>query len=427
MKRRFTGFAAILLVCWGPGNIEAAMAAEDAAEKSGVIRQQPLAAVRVAFDKNGVTKVETRGIADLTTQRPVTANDPVRIASISKLVTAIAVMKLVEQGQLDLEADVSDVLGWHLHNPAFPDVPITLRQLLSHTSSLTDTVDYVLPLDAEMQRVLSDPLAWDLAHSPGEYFRYTNFNFPVIAAVMERATGERFDRLVGRLVMEPLSIDACFNWVGCGDDAVARGVVLYRSGKPTKDDNHGVRPACAVTPARDGSCNLAMWKAGANGAIFSPQGGLRISALDLAKIGRMLLNDGMLGNVRVLSAASVRLMEEPVWRFSGDNGDTQNGFMCSYGLATQTLATPGMLCRDDPLADGRQRVGHAGDAYGLKSGLWLERPGDGAGDGAGGEGVAYFATDVLDADTGLHSAFTRIEEELARGEPFPVLQRLQER
>ncbi|WP_232844016.1 serine hydrolase domain-containing protein [Allopontixanthobacter sediminis] len=412
MKRSFTSAAAVLLVWMGIGNMQVAMAAEE----SDVIRQQPLAAVRVAFDENGVIAVETRGIADLTTQRPVTANVPVRIASISKLVTAIAVMQLVEQGQLDLDTDVSDVLGWHLHNPAFPDVPITLRQLLSHTSSLTDTVDYVLPLDADLQRVLSDPLAWDPAHAPGGYFRYTNFNFPVVAAVMERATGERFDRLVDRLVLEPLSIDACFNWVSCSDAAVARGVVLYRSGKPTKDDNHGARPECPVTPATDGSCDLARWQAGANGAIFSPQGGLRISALDLAKIGRMLLNNGQLGDARILSPASVRLLEEPVWRFDGNNGVTEKGFLCSYGLATQTLATPGPDCRDDPFADGRQRVGHAGDAYGLKSGLWLDR--------AGQTGVVYFATDVLDADTGLHSAYTRVEEELARGEFFPEQERL---
>lgn len=412
MKRRFASAAAVLLVWMGIGDMQVAMAAEE----SDVIRQEPLAAVRVAFDENGVIMVETRGIADLSTQRPVTANDPVRIASISKLVTAIAVMRLVEQGQIDLDADVSDVLGWHLHNPAFPNVPITLRQLLSHTSSLTDTVDYVLPLDADLQRVLSDPLAWDPAHSPGDYFRYTNFNFPVIAAVMERATGDRFDRLVDRLVLEPLSIDACFNWVSCSDAAVARGVVLYRNGKPTKDENHGARPECPVTPASDGSCDLAMWKAGANGAIFSPQGGLRISALDLAKIGRMLLNNGQLGDVRILSPASVRLLEEPVWRFDGDNGVTENGFLCSYGLATQTLATPGLQCRDDPFADGRQRVGHAGDAYGLKSGLWLDREGQ--------TGVVYFATDVLDADTGLHSAYTRIEEELARGEFFPEQEQL---
>lgn len=398
---------AVLLAGTGIGAVPSVMAAEE----SGVMRQEPVAAVRVAFDEGGVRTVEASGTADLATQRPVTANDPVRVASISKLVTAIAVMRLVEQGTLDLDADVSDSLGWRLRNPAYPDAPITLRLLLSHRSSLTDTVDYVLPLDADMQHVLADPKAWDTEHPPGAYFRYANFNFPVVAAVMERATGERFDLLVDRLVLKPLSIDACFNWVSCGDSAVARGVVLYRSRQPTKDDNHGARPACAVTPASDGSCDLALWRAGANGAIFSPQGGLRISALDLARIGRMLLNDGSVGDVRILTAASVRLLEEPVWRFDGANGDTQDGFMCSYGLATQTLATPVAGCRDDPFGDGRRRVGHAGDAYGLKSGLWLDR--------AHKNGVVYFATDVLDNDTGLHSAFSRVEEELARGSPLP--------
>lgn len=269
MRCIFMTVGAVLLAGTGIGAVPAAMAAEE----SGVIRQEPIAAVRVVFDENGVRAVEASGTADLATQRPVTANDRVRVASISKLVTAIAVMRLVEQGTLDLEADVSDNLGWHLRNPAYLDAPITLRLLLSHRSSLTDNVDYVLPLDADMQHVLADPKAWDAEHPPGAYFRYTNFNFPVVVAVIERATGERFDRLVDRLVLKPLSIDACFNWVSCSDASVARGVVLYRSRQPTKDDNHGARPECPVTPASDGSCDLALWGAGANGAIFSPQGG----------------------------------------------------------------------------------------------------------------------------------------------------------
>ncbi|WP_163360631.1 serine hydrolase domain-containing protein, partial [Klebsiella aerogenes] len=78
------------------------------------------------------------GLADISASRPVTADDPVRIASISKLVVAIGVMRLVEQGRLDLDADVSRWLGWKLRNPAFPDAPISLRLLLSHRSSLTD-------------------------------------------------------------------------------------------------------------------------------------------------------------------------------------------------------------------------------------------------------------------------------------------------
>lgn len=365
----------------------------------------PVADVRVTFNRDGITSTQAHGFADLATRRQVTPGDPVRVASISKLVTAITILRLVDDHKLDLDADVSDVLGWKLRNPAFPDIPITLRLLLSHRSSLTDRIDYVLPLDADMRAILSDPKAWDGEHAPGSWFHYTNFNFPVVAAVMEKATGERFDKLVDRLVLGPLKIDACYNWVLCSDAAVAHHVVLYRDRQPVKDDLHGKRPACPVTPASDGSCDLATWRPGVNGAIFSPQGGLRISAEGLAKIGRMLLGAGEVDGVRILSAKSVALLETPLWRYNGHNGDTQDGFICRYGLAVAFLATDAPGCHDDPFGDGHQRIGHAGDAYGLRSGLWI--------DPKHSEGVAYFATDVAEQDSGQRSAFTGAEERLA--------------
>jgi CubicO group peptidase (beta-lactamase class C family) len=290
-----------------------------------------------------------------------------------------------------------------------------LRLLLSHTSSLTDKVDYVLPFDADMLAVLDDPRAWDAEHPPGGYFRYANFNTPVVAAIMERATGERFDRLMDRLVLRPLALEACFNWAACSDAFAARAIVQYRERKATKDDHRGLPPECPVTPANDGSCDLSRWRPGVNGATFAPQGGLRISVIGLAKIGRLLLGKGKVDGVRLLRPASVKEMLAPHWRFDGGNGDNQSGFLCRYGLATQILATAEPGCRDDPFGDGRKRVGHAGDAYGLKSGLWI--------DPRRRTGVAYLATDVLDADTGRHSAYMRIEEELARGpleRPGPV-------
>ncbi|ATY32639.1 serine hydrolase domain-containing protein [Sphingomonas psychrotolerans] len=365
---------------------------------------EPVATVRVAFDAKRETGVATAGYADLAAKRPVTPDDPVRIASVSKLVVAIGVLRLVEQGKLNLDADVSQALGRKLRNPAFPETPVTLRLLLSHRSSLTDTVDYVLPLDADMAGVLADPRAWDAEHAPGTFFRYTNFNFPVIAAVIERATGERFDRLMDRLVLKPLKLDACYNWASCAPATAARAVVIYRAKQPTKDDNQGTAPACAVTPAADGSCDLAKWRAGANGAIFSPQGGLRISARGLAKIGRLLLNRGKADGVRLLTRKSVALLETPLWVFDGSNGDTSNGFYCSYGLAMTFLPTARPGCSDNLFGDARPRLGHGGEAYGLRSGLWVDR--------AAGTGIAFFATDVPDT-TGARSAFTPVEEALA--------------
>jgi CubicO group peptidase (beta-lactamase class C family) len=376
----------------------------------------PVAAVRITFDHQGETSVSPKGLADLSSGRPITADDPVRIASISKLVVAIGVMRLVEQGRLDLDADVSRYLGWKLRNPAFSDKPITLRLLLSHRSSLTDRVDYVLPLDADMRAVLQNPRAWDDKHAPGSWWAYTNFNFPVVAAVMERATGERFDRLMDRLVLRPMKLDACYNWASCKPETAARAVVQYRERKPTKDDNQGAAPACPVTPAGDGSCDLSMWRAGANGAVFAPQGGLRISARGLARVGRMFLNNGMLDGTRILRTSSVRRMETPLWTYDGHNGDVggdisvavpTGGATCSYGLAVMFTATGAPGCRDDPVGDGRKRFGHSGDAYGLKSGLWIDR--------AAGRGVVYFATDVPDVP-GKRSAYTPTEESLARPE-----------
>jgi len=373
---------------------------------------QPLATVRVTFDRRGETSAHAAGLADIAASRPVSVDDPVRVASISKLVTAIAVLRLVEQHKLDLDADVSTLLGWKLRNPAFPDTPITLRLLLSHRSSLTDTIDYVLPLDADMRRILEDPRAWDAAHAPGSWFHYTNFNFPVIAAVMERVTGERFDRLMQRLVLAPLKLDACFNWANCTPATAARAVVLYRDGKAVRDDNKGMAPACPVTPASDGGCDLARWQPGMNGAIFAPQGGLRISMRGLARIGRLFLGEGQVDGVRLLTPQSIALLESPLWISNGQggagaNGDTDNGFTCSYGLAVTFLATQAEGCRDDPFGDGHRRFGHAGDAYGLKSGLWIDL--------ATRSGVAYFATDVPAQPRAAQSAYSPTEEMLARG------------
>jgi CubicO group peptidase (beta-lactamase class C family) len=364
---------------------------------------RPEARVRVAFDAARITATQASGIADRTTKRRVTADDPVRVASITKLVVALGVMRMVEARTLDLDRDASDYLGWKLRNPGFPETPITLRMLLSHTAGVRDANDYRVPLGKTVQAALADPKAWEAKHPPGRYFAYSNLNFPVIGSAMEQVSGERFDVLMQRLVLKPLSIDACFNWPSCSDARVARAVVLYHAdGSVRGDDLGGKQPACPVFT--ESGCDLSTYRPGDNGALFSPQGGLRISARDLAKVGQLFLTDG--GDF--LSAASMLTLIKPLWIYDGSNGDTESGFFCRYSLAVQTLATPHPDCRDDPFGDGRQRVGHAGEAYGLRSGLWIDR--------AGGKGVAFFATAVPDEIAkGKNSSFTIIEEQLARG------------
>ena len=89
---------------------------------------RPEARVRVAFDAARITGVSATGLADRTTKRRVTPDDPVRVASVTKLVVALGVMRMVDAGQLDLDRDVSDYLGWQLRNHAFADKPISDRK-----------------------------------------------------------------------------------------------------------------------------------------------------------------------------------------------------------------------------------------------------------------------------------------------------------
>jgi CubicO group peptidase (beta-lactamase class C family) len=357
------------------------------------------------FDKRGVVASGAQGLADRASGRALTIDDPARIASITKLHVALGVMRLVEQGRLDLDSDVSDRLGWTLRNPAFPDRPITLRLLLSHRSSLRDGISYALPLDTDLRRAVAAPEAWDLEHPPGGFFRYSNLGFPVVASVMEAATGERFDRLMDALVLKPLELQACFNWTTCTEERAGRAVVLYApDGSVLRDDLKGRLPACAVVPAADGGCDLSAYPLASNGALFSPQGGLRISVRDLAKVGAMLLRRGRLsGGGRFLAESSLAEMERLHWRNDGSNGDTEQDFYCGYGLAVQILAQ--CAPKDDPFGDGRPRLGHAGDAYGLRSGLWI--------DPARASGIAYLATSLGDDPPRGRSAYRAIEEWLA--------------
>ncbi|MDP3673911.1 MAG: serine hydrolase domain-containing protein [Novosphingobium sp.] len=363
------------------------------------------ATVAVTFDTRSVQPRIVQGLADRAAQRAITADDPVRIASISKLVTALGVMRLVDAGVLHLDRDVSAYLGWPFRHPAFPDSPITLRMLLSHQAGLLDGADeYVIPLGETLRDRLSAAHLWDAAQAPGSGgFHYANMNFPVIASVIEAATGKRFDRVMTARVFRPLMLDACFNWSGCSPRAIRRAVVLYRStGEVARDDLRGRPPACIVVPAADGTCDLSGYRPGANGSLFSPQGGVRISARDLARIGQMLARRGK----GFLKPRTFAEMTRNQWAGSGglDEQGEPGGVFCAYGLGVHRIGTRGAGCSDDLFGDGVTRIGHSGEAYGLRSGLWL--------DPKSGRGLAFFTAQVPDDAPVGPSGFTRREEDV---------------
>jgi CubicO group peptidase (beta-lactamase class C family) len=330
----------------------------------------PPATVLVAFDRENITPLIVEGLANKETGRAVEANDPVRIASISKLIMALTALRLMDEGKLDLNRDVSDYLGWTLRSPYHPDAPVTLVHLLSHRAGLSDKAGYIIPLGESLQAKLADPTAWRDVSPPGEAaFEYANLGSPLVATALEAASGERYDRLVERLVFAPLGVKACLNWIGCGTDMQARAVTLYRdTGEVARDAPEDLPPACTIPVAEGRPCDLASYVPGTNASVFSPQGGVRIGMVDLAKIGQVLL---LMNRNGFFSEAAIRhwFGEMSAAADSQEPGATAVAF-CNYGLAAYALVDEAP-CVDDLLGDGHGRIGHGGEAYGLRSGLWL--------------------------------------------------------
>jgi len=340
------------------------------------------ATVVVVFDRDTISPVVVEGYGNRATERKVQANDPVRIASISKLLMALTTLRLVDEGRLALHEDISTYLGWPVRSPHFSNVPVTLAHLLSHRAGLSDAVGYVIPLGESLRERLDNPLAWSSEAPPGAApFEYANLGAPVIATVLEAVTGEAYYQLMQRMLFDPLNIEACLNWLGCDEKQQAAAVVLYRdTGDIARDDPGDLPPNCTIPVAEGSACDLGDYVPGTNASVFSPQGGVRVGMVDLARIGQVLLN--LEGNTFLSSAMRAALLDETIGKAPGE------AFFCTYGLGIQRIEVAGRACDDALFADGVSRWGHAGEAYGLRAGLWFDL--------VAGRGVAYFTTALPD-------------------------------
>lgn len=347
----------------------------------------PPASVVVVFDRDSIRPVIVEGLANKESGRPLEANDPVRIASISKFIMALTALRLMDEGKVDLDRDVSDYLGWQLRSPYHPAAPITLRQLLSHRAGLSDKAGYIVPLGASLQAKLADPVAWRNTGFPGvPPFEYANLGSPVIATVLEAASGERYDRLVERLVFQPLGVKACLNWTLCDASMQAHAVTLYRdTGEPARDAPADLPPNCTIPVAEGAACNLESYVPGTNASIFSPQGGVRIGMMDLAKIGQEMMR---WSTSDFLSARALGLWWGEIFAGATEHAPGERvADFCAYGLAAYALDNE-EPCVDDLIKDGKARIGHGGEAYGLRSGLWMSFTNPPA------PSFAYFVTEV---------------------------------
>jgi len=312
------------------------------AEIREMMKKHEVVGLSVAVVKKGeIIYTHSFGLKDINTKAPLTDSDIFRIASISKSFSATSVMQLIEAGKLSLNDDISDLVGFKVRNPKFPDQVITLKMMLSHTSSINDSQGY-FTLDAINPAKNKD---WEKCYNdyaPGTGYQYCNLNYNMAGTVIEKYSGERFDNYVKSHILNPLGLYGGYN-VDSLDNS--RFATLHEYNSTSKTFNPS---PMAYNPRREEIRNYVM---GYSTPIFSPTGGMKISATDLAKYMSMHMNMGKYNGKRIMSKKSAKIMQTKVAEEEG------------YGLAITNI---------DNLIPGKLMKGHTGSAYGLYSAMFFQ-------------------------------------------------------
>ena len=306
-----------------------------------IMQENPVMGLSVAVIKNNkIIYTQSFGLKDAETNTPLSNENIFRIASISKSFSATAIMQLVEAKKLSLDQDVSELIGFKVRNPKFPETVITLRLMLSHLSSINDSQGY-FSLDS-INPAKSDN--WNKCYNnydPGKGYVYCNLNFNIIGTIIEKVSGERFDTYIQNHILKPLQLYGGY-YVNGLDKSKFATIYEYQP-----DASKFVVSPNAYAPK---TTEVAAYQMGYSAPIFSPTGGMKISAQDLATYMMMHANYGKYNGVRLISKKSSKLMQTAV------------SDVARYGFA---LETPGSII------DGEKMIGHTGSAYGLFSAMFF--------------------------------------------------------
>ncbi len=291
-------------------------------------------AVAIVDREHGILYEKGFGWADRENRKPFIAQTVMNIGSVSKTFIGVALMQAVEKGQIDLDAPIDRYLGFKARNPRFPDKPMTLRHLATHTSGVTDRESiyrqaYSEGMEPSME--LGDYLTQYLdpegrmydrrnfgKRPPGEVYEYSNIGAALAAFVLEKALGRSFDLLTTESILKPLGMhDSGWSY---GDIELDSHAVLY-------DGNDIVEPYTLVT---------------------YPDGGLRTSVSSLGRYLTAMLGGGAVEGSRILTETSVAAMIAPQFDPRDppkDWGEKNSGIFWSLdkkGLIGHTGGDPGI-------------------------------------------------------------------------------------
>lgn len=291
------------------------------------------------------------GSARLRPRQPVTPRTCFRVASVSKLVMTFGALSLCADGLLDLDGDLSPLLGYRVRSPHAPDIPVTLRMLLTHTSGLRDEGTYGsrgMQSGCTLRELLEEPANW-LPQPPGAAFHYSNLGAGTAGVAMELAAGMPFDDLMQSRVFAPLGLRASYDprrIEPAGDLADGYRVRLLLPRRAYDAAALAVRPPEPFCPERD---------------YLIAAGRLILDSAAMAGLIRLLASQDGLGVLPPEQLALMRTCQDGL------------GNVAQAGRGLNTAFLPDVFAGFSP-------VGHQGVAYGMCAELFAD-PARGAGVG----------------------------------------------
>ncbi len=289
------------------------------------------------------------GWANKQAKEQVTPETYFKLASVSKLVTAVSVMKLVETGRLDLDEDIGHILGSPEFNAAsakYPKQPITARMLMTHTAAINDgkgAFEKMTALSEALNPKKNRNGSGFLDKKPGTHYKYSNFGAGILGCILEAVTEKRLTDAARELVFDDLGIDAAYDPHLLQDpDKI---VSTYRA----NGSLHITRSYRLKQPYSE--------KINLDKDYDESYGGLWIRGEDLCRIGIMLCNMGEIDGTRILEEDTVREMLSSQQGKGGITADSP------YALNVERVTN---------LLPGKTLYGHQGMNVGVLCNLYFD-------------------------------------------------------
>ncbi|MBL8865187.1 MAG: serine hydrolase [Planctomycetia bacterium] len=252
-----------------------------------------------------------------------------RVGSVSKLFTDVAIMQLVEEGKIDLDAPVTNYLPDFKPLVKPEQKPITLRMLMSHRSGLireSPVGNYFDPTRPTLEQTVASVNGIPLVYSPGEKIKYSNAAIAAVGLAVQKVRGEEFTKTVEKTVLGPLGMKS-------SSFSPDRDFVKMNLAAATMWTYHG-----REFPAPTFELGMA------------PAGCMYSTVTDLGKFLSCLFADGKTANGRLVKPETLAAMLTPQFA----PADAKEGF--GIGFALNQL-------------DGKKRIGHGGAIYGFSTEL----------------------------------------------------------